>query len=82
MIATSTIFRVLFDLGAISVGIIVTRSDELQAIFNGLGKGSSYGASTTHMSRLLPRIDGGGGGGCPILVFGITDRLYVQDVPQ
>jgi len=31
------------------------------------------------MSRLLPRIEGGSGGGCPILVFGITRRLYVDD---
>ena len=72
-------FRVLFDLRAISVGVIITRSDELQAIFDDLGRGRSYGASTTHMSRLLPRIDGGGGGGCPILVFGITAALYIED---
>ena len=25
---------------------------------------------------LIPRIDGGGGGGCPIAAFGITDYLY------
>ena len=72
-------FRVLFDLRAISVGVIVTRSDELQVIFDSLGKGKSYGPSTIHMSRLLPRVAGGGGGGCPILVFGITKRLYVED---
>lgn len=69
-------FRLLFDLGVISVGVIVTRCDELQKIFNELGKGKSYGASTTHMSKLLPRIEGGGGAGCPILVFGITRKLY------
>ena len=72
-------FRLLFDLRAISVGIIITRCDELQEIFDSLGKGSSYGNSTTHMSKLLPRIEGGGGGGCPILVFGITKKLYVED---
>ena len=71
-------FRVLFDLRAISIGIIITRSDELQQIFDSLGKGKSYGPSTTHMSRLLPRIEGGGGGGCPILVFGISNRLYLE----
>lgn len=64
-------FRLLFDLRAVSVGIIITRSDELQDYFNKIGKGPSYGASTTHMSKLLPRINGGGGAGCPILVFGI-----------
>lgn len=73
-------FRLLFDLRAVSVGVIITRSDELQEIFNDLGRGSSYGASTTHMSKLLPRIAGGGGAGCPLLVFGITKSLYVEDV--
>lgn len=72
-------FRLLFDLRAISVGVIITRCDELQEIFKALGRGSSYGASTTHMSKLLPRIEGGGGAGCPILVFGISKSLYVED---
>lgn len=72
-------FRLLFDLRAISVGVIITRCDELQDIFNDLGRGASYGASTTHMSKLLPRIEGGGGAGCPILVIGISKSLYVED---
>ena len=74
-------FRLLFDLRAISVGVIITRTDELQDIFNRLGKGDSYGASTTHMSKLIPRIDGGGGAGCPILVFGIKPEC-VEEVRQ
>jgi hypothetical protein len=72
-------FRLLFDLRAVSVGIIVTRCDEPQNKFKGLGRGASYGASTTHMSKLLPRLNGGGGGGCPVLVLGISDKLYVED---
>lgn len=72
-------FRLLFDLRAISVGVIITRCDELQDIFNELGRGASYGASTTHMGKLLPRIEGGGGAGCPILVLGISKTLYVED---
>jgi len=72
-------FRLLFDLRAISVGVIITRCDELQEIFKSLDRGSSYGASTTHMSKLLPRIEGGGGAGCPILVFGIKKSLYSED---
>lgn len=72
-------FRLLFDLRAISVGVIITRCDELQDIFNQLDRGASYGASTTHMSKLLPRINGGSGGGCPILVLGISRRLYIED---
>ena len=72
-------FRLLFDLRAISVGLIMTRCDGLQEIFNSIGRGKSYGNSTTHMSKLLPRIEGGGGAGCPIIVMGITKRLYVED---
>lgn len=71
-------FRLLFDLRAISVGVIITRCDELQEIANTLGRGSSYGNSTTHMSKLLPRIEGGGGAGCPLLVFGISKNLYIE----
>lgn len=72
-------FRLLFDLRAVSVGVIITRCDELQEIFDGLGRGESFGPSTTHMSKLLPRIYGGSGGGCPILVFGISKKLYDED---
>lgn len=73
-------FRLLFDLRAVSVGVILTRADELQDIFNDLGRGSSYGMSTTHMGKLLPRIEGGGGAGCPLLVFGIRKSLFVEDI--
>lgn len=73
-------FRLLFDLRAISVGIIITRCDELQEIFNDLGRGSSYGMPTTHMSKLLPRIEGGGGSGCPILVIGMKKSLFTEDI--
>jgi hypothetical protein len=72
-------FRLLFDLRAIEVGVIVTRGSELQKIFKALGKGSSYGNSTTHLDKLLPRLNGGGGGGCPVLVFAMSERLYVKD---
>jgi hypothetical protein len=74
-------FRLLFDLRAIDVGVIVTRGTELQKIFNSLGKGKSYGNSTTHHAKLWPRLDGGGGGGCPVLTFAITPALYVDDGP-
>jgi hypothetical protein len=73
-------FRLLFDLRTVSVGIIITRCDELQEIFDSLGKGKSYGSSTTHMGKLIPKIEGGGAGGCPVLVFGIKKELYVEDV--
>lgn len=78
-------FRLLYDLHAVSVGVIITRCDELQEIFDSLPHpdkppghrlGEKYGASTTHMSKLLPRLECGGAGGCPTLVFGITKKLY------
>lgn len=69
-------FRLLFDLRVISVGIIITRCDELNTVFSPLGIMSKYGPSTTILSKLLPRIEGGGGGGCPILAFGIKKSLY------
>jgi hypothetical protein len=71
-------FRLLFELRAIDAGVIITRCDELQSLFDRLGKGGSYGSSTTHMSKLVPRIEGGGGGGCPIAVFGIREAVYVD----
>lgn len=72
-------FRLLFELRVVSVGVIITRCDDLQDIFDDLGRGSSYGSSTTHMSKLLPKIQGGSGGGCPLLVFGIKKSLFVED---
>lgn len=69
-------FRLLFELRVMSVGVIITRCDELQDIFDEIGRGNSFGPSTTILSKLLYKISGGSGGGCPILVFGITKKLY------
>ena len=67
-----------YDRDLNNFGVLVTRSDELQEIFKEIGRASSFGASTTHMGKLLPRIEGGGGGGCPLLAVGIKRSLYVQ----
>jgi hypothetical protein len=72
-------FRLLFDLRTVDVGIIITRCAELQTLFKSLGGGARKGASTTHLGKLLPKIEGGGGGGCPVLVFGIGKALYTTD---
>jgi hypothetical protein len=71
-------FRLLHQLDVVSVGVIITRSSGLQEVFDGLGADvrAKYGASTTHMAKLLPRVEGGGAGGCPLVVFGITKALY------
>ncbi len=75
-------FRLLFELRAIQVGIIITRSWELQEIFKQLGKGASYGKATTHHEKLWPKIEGGGGGGCPVLTFAIRPINFVDDGPE
>jgi hypothetical protein len=72
-------FRLLFELRVIDLGIIITRTDDLQDIFNKLGRKTSFGESTTHMRKLLPKVEGGGAGGCPVIVFGISPALYVED---
>ncbi|MBN2508881.1 MAG: hypothetical protein JXB03_01345 [Spirochaetales bacterium] len=73
-------FRLLHSMGALSIGIIVTRATELQEIFNSLDKGTSYGTSTTHIEKLLPRIAGGGAGTCPLLIIGINKTSYIADI--
>jgi len=74
-----TTFRLLFDLNALSVGIVITRGDKLQLLFNELGRGRSFGQNTTHMSQLVGRIRNRGSGGCPVLGFGIRTSLYVEN---
>lgn len=69
--------RTYFDCGLIEVGIIVTRSKELNDIFKELtdkrGKPlmPKYGASTTWMGKLEYRLKSRRNGGCPILAIGI-----------
>ena len=82
-------FRLLHELGVIAVGVIITRSDELQDLFDSLGYdnkghkiGRKYGASTTHWSKLMPRVEAGGGGSCPLLLVGIRRACYRDDMPD
>lgn len=63
--------RTYFDCGLIDVGVIVTRSEELNEIFKNIGIMAKYGASTTWMGKLLYRLDSRRNGGCPILAIGI-----------
>lgn len=74
-------FRSFFDFNRISVGVLVTRGASLKKVLHtfrdssGESVGKKYGASTTHIQKLLPRLVAGRSGGCPILVFGITPRV-------
>ncbi len=69
--------RTYFDCGLVEVGIIVTRSKELNDIFkvvtdkNGKALMPKYGASTTWMGKLEYRLKSRRNGGCPILAIGI-----------
>ena len=73
-------YRTYYDCDIISAGIIVTRSEELNEIFRSTigndGKAliKKYGASTTWMGKLLPRLDSRRNGGCPILAVGIKKQ--------
>ncbi len=82
-------FKAFYDYNIISLGVLVTRSNDLDSYFTSLGEyddkngihrkyKDKYGASTTHMGKLLPRLDGGRNGGCPVLVFGITQKLLSE----
>lgn len=76
-----TNFMALHREGAIAVGVIVTRGPQLQKRLEKLAAEghvlkSKYGASTTHWNKLVPIVDLGGGGECPLLLVGIEpDRV-------
>ncbi len=70
--------RTYFDCGIIDVGIIVTRSEELNDIFRSIGILKKYGASTTWMGKLTDRLDSRRNGGCPILAVGIK-KSCIED---
>lgn len=70
-------FAALHREGALAVGVIVTRGPTFQrvagpVIKTGAKSGNlKYGQSSTHWDKIIPRINLGGGGECPIIVVGI-----------
>jgi hypothetical protein len=73
--------------GALAVGIIVTRGPTLQRYVGPVirtgsrTKSQKYGTSTTHWDKIIPRINLGGGGECPLIVVGIEpERIDGFDV--
>ena len=73
-------FEALHHEGAIAVGVIVTRGPDLQALIGGLIRSKDgnlkFGQSSTHWDKLVPRVNLGGGGECPLLLIGIEpDRI-------
>lgn len=73
-------FRLLFELRIADVGVIITRCDELQELFDEMGRGQSYGPTSTILSKLKRKLDGGAGGGCPVLAIGMKRALYIDDI--
>ena len=81
--------RTYFDCGIIDVGVIVTRSQDLDEVFKSIPDGKDkhgkpqtlmrkYGASTTWMGKLTPRLDSRRNGGCPIMAVGIKNKCVTD----
>lgn len=70
--------RTFFECGLIDCGIIVTRAEELNDVFRSLNVMSKYGASTTWMGKLTPRLDSRRQGGCPVLAMGIKKGCIID----
>jgi hypothetical protein len=68
-------FQALHHEGAIAIGVIVTRGPRLQALIGPTIRskdgGYKFGQSTTHWNKLIPKVNLGGGGECPLLLIGI-----------
>ena len=74
-----TSFRAFYETGVINVASIMTRSVRLTPIFHELGIHQKYGASTTWMGKLLPRVKARRQDGCPLLIIGITPDCIKPD---
>lgn len=78
-------FRTYYDCDIVSAGIIITRAQELNDVFRTVYDFDKrdrqwkpifrkYGASTTWMGKLKPRLDSRRNGGCPVLAIGIKKK--------
>lgn len=66
-------FRRLHEIAVLSVGVIVTRATEATGALNAIRPGN-FSTASTHTAKLLPKLESGGAGACPVLVFGITSK--------
>ncbi len=69
-------YRALYEVGAITAGVIVTREFEsIRSLARRLGREKGLGTTTTtNLEKLEPRLTRGDPGGCPVLAVAITDR--------
>jgi len=81
--------RTYYDCDIISVGIIITRAEELNNVFRTIYYYDSrdsqwkpilrkYGASTTWLGKLLSRLNSRRNGGCPVLAIGIKKKCITD----
>jgi hypothetical protein len=80
-------FQALHREGALAVGVIITRGPRLQDLIGPVIKSSSkaenykFGQSSTHWDKLVPRVNLGGGGECPLILIGIEpERITGNDI--
>ena len=69
-------YQALHREGALGVGVIITRGAVLQSllertVLHAGARTSKYGKASTHWNKLVPRVNLGGGGECPLLLIGI-----------
>lgn len=84
-------FRALHEAGLIDVGVIITRHQERTkyaanrlAELSNLVRANAKGdrivllgtTTTTNLEKLVPRMERGDGGGCPVLAVAITELCY------
>ena len=81
--------RTYYECDLVSVGIIITRAEELNNVFHTVYDYDpktnewkpiyrKYGASTTWMGKLLYRLDSRRNGGCPVLAVGIKSKCITD----
>ena len=81
--------RTYYDCDIVSVGVIITRAQELNDVFKTIYDYDTksgtwtpilrkYGASTTWMGKLTSRLDSRRNGGCPILAVGIRKKCITD----
>ncbi len=74
-------FGAFYQANIIDAAVLVTRSEQLNAVFKDLDIMSKYGASTTWMGKLAYRMHANRSSGCPVLALGIKPEL-IEDWKQ
>jgi CRISPR-associated protein Csd2 len=77
--------RLFHEAHLIGAGVLLTRSKDLNPVFQKLQESypklaAKYGASTTWMGKLLYRLRSSRSGGCPVLALGMK-RTCIEDWP-